>query len=65
MPCYDARDHEPEYVCSGYIKALCKIESLLCSTCRVLERTGYDFDENPRLSEWWGLHKEEDKGKKT
>lgn len=35
-------------------------DSLLCSACRVLERIGYDFEENPRLSEWWDEHKKED-----
>jgi len=33
---------------------------LLCSACRVLERTGYDFDENPSLSIWWDKHKKKD-----
>jgi len=65
MPCYDSRNNDPEYVCSGHIDRLCKTESLLCSACRVLTRMGYDFDENPRLSEWWEKHKEEDKEKKT
>ena len=60
MPCYDSRDHDPRYVCSEYIDKLAKTDSLLCSTCRVLDRLGYDFDENPRLSEWWDKHKRED-----
>lgn len=34
--------------------------SMLCSACRALDRLGYDFDENPRLSEWWAKHKVED-----
>ena len=34
---------------------------LLCSACRVLERTGYDFEENPALSLWWDEHKKKDK----
>jgi hypothetical protein len=34
--------------------------ALLCSTCRVLARLGYDFDENPALSQWWEAHKKED-----
>ncbi len=37
-----------------------KMKSMLCSACRALERLGYDFDENPRLSEWWDDHKKED-----
>lgn len=37
------------------------MQQLLCSACRVLERTGYDFDENPALSQWWERHKEKDK----
>jgi len=40
-----------------------KLEGLLCSTCRVLSRLGYDFDENPRLSEWWHKHQIEDQEK--
>ena len=36
---------------------------LLCSACRVLERTGYDFDENPALSIWWDKHKKKDNTK--
>lgn len=37
-----------------------RMEPLLCSACRVLERTGFDFDENPELSEFWDKHKKED-----
>ena len=40
------------------VKASLKI--LLCSACRTLERYGYDFDENPTLSQWWDRHKKED-----
>ena len=65
MPCYDSRDHDPKYICSGIADSLCKTESLLCSTCRVLTRIGYDFDENPRLSEWWEKHKIDDARTKT
>lgn len=34
--------------------------ALLCSACRVLTRMGYDFDENPALSQWWAAHQKED-----
>lgn len=34
--------------------------AMLCSACRVLERIGYDFDENPMLSRWWDDHKKKD-----
>ena len=37
----------------------------LCSACRVLERLGYDFDENPSLSQWWDKHKKEDAAKRA
>lgn len=37
-----------------------RAEPMLCSACRALERLGYDFDENPELSEWWDKHKKED-----
>lgn len=33
---------------------------MLCAACRVLTRLGYDFDENPALSQWWDKHKEDD-----
>jgi len=38
-------------------------DALLCSACRVLERMGYDFDENPALSVWWSSHKQRDAAK--
>jgi hypothetical protein len=34
--------------------------ALLCSACRVLARMGYDFEENPALSQWWDAHQKED-----
>lgn len=37
-----------------------QMEAMLCSASRVLERYGYDFDENPKLSVWWATHKAED-----
>lgn len=40
-----------------------RYKSMLCSACRALERMGYDFDENPALSEWWDAHKREDAAK--
>ena len=40
-----------------------KLSSLLCSACRVLDKTQYDFDENPALSEWWEDHKKQDEKK--
>ena len=39
-------------------------EVLLCSACRVLERLGYDFEENPALSIWWDRHKKLDQEKR-
>jgi hypothetical protein len=35
---------------------------LLCSSCRALDRLGYDFDENPALSQWWEKHQSIDRG---
>lgn len=32
------------------------MRQLLCAACRVLTRYGYDFDENPALSQWWEKH---------
>ena len=37
-----------------------RMEPMLCSACRALERLGYDFEENPELSQWWDKHKKED-----
>lgn len=36
------------------------LTALLCSTCRALASTQYDFDLNPELSRWWDTHKQED-----
>ena len=41
-------------------KSMSKLESLLCSTCRVLEEQKFDFDKNPELSQWWANHKKVD-----
>ena len=38
-----------------------KMESLLCSTCKVLEEKDFDFGLNPSLDKWWSRHKEADK----
>lgn len=57
MPCmsYDYPDPTPTVKRDDR-----KLEPLLCSACRVLDRLGYDFDENPALSEWWAEHKRKD-----
>lgn len=57
MPCYDGGYPENSKPIPVTDK---RMESLLCSACRVLERMHYDFDENPALSEWWDAHKEAD-----
>jgi len=56
----DLPDYNMEMI---YQKQIAMLESLLCSTCRVLEKTKYDFDENPRLIEWWDKHKKQDLAK--
>lgn len=33
---------------------------LLCSACRALEASGFDFATNPELDRWWAAHKKED-----
>lgn len=61
MPCTD--DGVPFPPTSEEIareKFVRRAEPLLCSACRALERLGYDFDENPELSEWWDNHKKQD-----
>ena len=40
-----------------------RLNPLLCSACRSLERLGYDFDENAELSEWWDAHKKADEAR--
>jgi hypothetical protein len=63
MPCRDQYTEDYEYQERQATKlenTISLLESFLCSTCRVLERTKYDFDENPALSEWWASHKAED-----
>jgi hypothetical protein len=61
MPCTDGGVPYPptkeELAHNRFIK---RAEPMLCSACRALERLGYDFDENPELSEWWDAHKKED-----
>jgi hypothetical protein len=62
MPCTDGGvPYERDTVMEDRLKRrVTKLESLLCSTCRELEERKYDFDKNPRLSEWWAKHKAED-----
>lgn len=57
MPCIDGRDVEDRAYALANIG---KVEALLCSACRQLELTGYDFGLNPALDEWWYNHKVED-----
>lgn len=66
MPCYDGQPSREEIENSQLRienARLRRENALLCATCRVLARLGYDFDENPELSEWWERHKELDKVK--
>lgn len=61
MPCNDGGipyPPSPEEI--AFAQFAKRAPSLLCSACRALERLGYDFDENPELSEWWDKHKTED-----
>jgi hypothetical protein len=68
MPC--RTDPSPEEYAAERARNAAKTEAnrlaketydpLLCSACRVLERMGYDFDENPSLSVWWDQHKRDD-----
>lgn len=64
MPCNDGGWPSESQSQSLKIKQLSRsnreLEALLCSTCRVLETQGYDFDLNPALSTWWDQHKKED-----
>ena len=61
MPCYS----EPSYSYydreqSKLENKLARVESLLCSACRSLDASGFDFSMNPLLDEWWANHIKED-----
>jgi hypothetical protein len=63
MPCITYQTPEEESAeLAAHAKRAAKdtYEPMLCSACRVLERLGYDFDENPKLSFWWDKHKRDD-----
>lgn len=67
MPCYDGGPTEAEIRAEERRKenrakeaGKAEMTPLLCSACRALERLGFDFDENPVLSQWWDKHKAED-----
>ena len=61
MPCSDGGvPYPPSPAEIAAAREAKRTPSLLCSACRSLERLGYDFDENPELSEWWDKHKAED-----
>lgn len=61
MPCTDGGvPYPPSPKEIAHKKFIKRAEPMLCSACRALERLGYDFDENPELSEWWDKHKKED-----
>lgn len=61
MPCSDGGAPYPpspaEIATANFAK---RAPGLLCSACRALDRLGFDFDENPELSDWWAKHKKED-----
>lgn len=57
MPCIDGG---PSWPAEAEKQRDSSMSPLLCSACRALERLGYDFDENPELSEWWDKHKKAD-----
>ena len=60
MPCIGGPSIEDERRDAQAARELNATPPLLCSACRVLDRLGYDFDENPALSKWWDKHKKED-----
>jgi hypothetical protein len=59
MPCSD--NGEKDFFEKLHNEGKEMMTPLLCSACKVLERLGYDFDENPLLSQWWDKHKTKDK----
>lgn len=71
MPCRDDRDscvpdNSKELKTIENLKKIINMQdTMLCSACRQLESSNYDFDLNPRLSEWWDEHKKEDEKRET
>jgi len=65
MPCSDGgqSEYQSRIDAENRAKELEVMKEMLCSSCRVLEREGYDFDENPLLSKWWDNHKKEDEAR--
>jgi len=62
-PCYDPPEPRRRNVKKSLKAKISRLESLLCSACRVHERLGVDFGENPLLDEWWAKHKKQDEKK--
>lgn len=62
MPCRDDRDSCPPEDTTTK-KRLAKVEAMLCSACRVLERQSFEFALNPELDVWWTAHKSEDEAR--
>lgn len=61
MPCrVDSPDSDTQ---AKNKKKINKLERLLCSSCTVLERDGYNFAENPELDRWWHQHKQADEAR--
>lgn len=61
MPCSDGGvPYPPSKEEREAAKFAQRAPGMLCSAARALERLGYDFDENPELSDWWAKHKKED-----
>jgi len=66
MPCNDGGWPLSDYSTdSRTIRENNELTEMLCSTCRVLETQGFDFDLNPLLSRWWDAHKKEDERKEA
>ena len=60
MPCIGGPSWEDTQREQREAAAQKRMEPMLCSAGRTLERLGYDFEENPELSQWWDKHKKED-----
>lgn len=65
MPCSDGGGwlYGPSEAELAKAREIARMEPMLCSACRTLERLGFDFDENPELSEWWDKHKAADRAR--
>lgn len=63
MPCNDGGYSEPsrkQIKNAELEKENGRLTELLCSACRTLKASGFDFATNPQLDNWWNAHQKVD-----